>query len=150
MKRPVLLAMATLLVLPLAACSKPAPLASVVSGMSQGHEEAICWAFDSDAIDPAVCGADALSKAVAGGRVPHIAVLPGATVGISVDPVVAETGWFPSISGQRLTQEPITTTYYRFTFPEFQQVPAEGVTLEVIAGADDKTRGIWVFALDVS
>lgn len=150
MKRSALIALSSLLILPLAACSKPAPGASVFSGMSSVNEEAICWAFDSDAIDPATCGADALSKAVAGGRVPKISVIPGDTIGISVDTVVAETGWFPSIGGQRLTQEPITSTYYRFRFPDLQQMPADGLTLEVIAGSGDKTRGIWVFALEAN
>ena len=60
---------------------------------------------------------------------------------------MADAGWFPVIGDQRLTQSPITSTYYRFTFPDLQEVPAEGLTLQIVAGQDDKTRGIWVYQL---
>jgi hypothetical protein len=75
-------------------------------------------------------------------------VIPGETVGISVEPVVADTGWFPVVGNQRLTSKPITSTYYRFTFPELQEFPEEGLLLQIVAGTDSETRGIWVFKLD--
>jgi hypothetical protein len=74
-------------------------------------------------------------------------VVPGETVGISVDTAVAEAGWFPVIGDQRLTEQPLTSTYYRFQFPSLQEVPADGLSLQVVAGRDTKTRGIWVFKL---
>ena len=52
-------------------------------------------------------------------------------IGISVDPVVADAGWYPRINGQNITQSPITSTYYRFTFPDFQEVSKDGIALEV-------------------
>ena len=44
-------------------------------------------------------------------------------VGISVDTVVAESGWSMQIAGQTLASG-LTDTYYRFTFPE--QVATHG------------------------
>ena len=76
----------------------------------------------------------------------RVPVIPGQVIGISVDPVVADAGWFPVIGSQRLTQQPITSTYYRFTYPDLQEVPADGVSLQVVAGADG-TLGLWVFQL---
>jgi hypothetical protein len=52
------------------------------------------------------------------------------------------------VGNQRLTSTPITSTYYRFTFPELQEIPAEGLLLQIVAGSDANTRGIWVFKLD--
>ena len=116
------------LVVGLAGCSKPTPGASVFSGTTSQFRHAVCWAFDADTIDPKVCAQDVIAKAVSG-------------------PGVADAGWFPVIGDQRLTQSPITSTYYRFTFPDLQEVPAEGLTLQIVAGQDDKTRGIWVYQL---
>ncbi len=90
-----------------------------------------------------------VQKATAGGKVPTVKVIPGSTVGISVDPVVADNGWFPAIQGQRLSQTPIKSTYFRFTFPQ-AQIPADGYTLEIIGRGSQATdtRGIWVFKLE--
>ena len=71
----------------------------------------------------------------------------GQTVGISVDPVVADAGWSPRINGQNLTQTPITSTYFRFTFPEFQEVAEDGLLMELVAGQAEQTRGVWLFQL---
>lgn len=150
MKRRLATIAVALLILPLAACTKPNPGVSVFSGAATEREEAICWAAESDQLEPGACAADTLAAAVEGGRVPRLSITPGNTIGISVDPVVAETGWFPSIGGQRLTEQPVTSTYFRFQFPDLQPIPADGLTLEVIAGSGDKTRGIWVFAIDAA
>lgn len=148
MKRPVLAALAALLVLPLAACTKPSPGVSVTSGTSTAHAQAICWSFDGAPIDAATCGADVIKQAEDSGGVKRVTTLPGQTIGISVDPVVADGGWFPAIGGQRLVQEPITSTYYRFQYPNLQELPAGGQSLEIVAVNGDSTRGFWVFALD--
>lgn len=138
----------SLLVVPvlLAGCEKPNPGATVVSGTSSAWREAVCWAHTGDALEPGSCAQDLIERAAAGGTVAEIPVLPGDTVGISVDPVVADTGWFPVIGNQRLTTRPVTSTYYRFTFPDLQEVPADGTLLQVVAGGE-ATRGIWVFKL---
>jgi len=76
-----------------------------------------------------------------------IPVVPGETIGISVDPKVADAGWSPVIGQQRLVSTPLETTYYRFTYPDLQEIPAEGVLLQIVAGRGDSAKGIWVFRL---
>lgn len=94
-----------------------------------------------------MCAQDVVTEAISGPRVARIPVAPGQTVGISVEPVVAAAGWSPVIGTQRLTAEPLTSLYYRFAFPELQEVPAEGLDLQIIAGVGEKTKGIWIYKL---
>lgn len=146
-RRAMAVGLAAASVFALAGCDKPAPGATVFAGTTSKHQEALCWAFDAPQLAPGACAQDIVTGAVSGDRVAQIPVVPGETVGISVDPVVADTGWFVAIGNQRLTQDPITSTYYRFQFPSLQQVPADGFALQIIAGRDTRTRGIWVFKL---
>lgn len=132
----------------LSGCEKPAPGVSVFSGTTTEHRQAVCWAFESDALEPGDCAQDLLTDASAGDVVARIPVVPGDTIGISVDPTVAKAGWTPVIGQQRLTSNPLDTTYYRFTYPDLQEVPAGGVLLQIVAGRGESTRGIWVFRLD--
>jgi hypothetical protein len=145
-RRALALPVALLGVLALTACEKPAPGVSVFSGMTSTHRAALCWSFDGAPLSPETCAQDVVTQALEGAEVGRIPVIPGDVIGISVDPVVADAGWFPVIGSQRLTQTPITSTYYRFTYPDLQQVPADGVSLQVVAGRDG-TRGLWVFQL---
>jgi hypothetical protein len=46
-----------------------------------------------------------------------------------------------------LTSTPLTSPYFRFTFPDLQEVPEDGVLLQIVAGQGDSTRGIWIFRL---
>lgn len=147
LRRPALAAtVAVLSVLGLAACEKPAPGVSVVSGMTSAYRAALCWSFDGEPLSAETCAQDVVTEALDGADVARVPVIPGQVIGISVDPVVADAGWFPVIGSQRLTQQPITSTYYRFTYPDLQEVPADGVSLQVVAGADG-TLGLWVFQL---
>ena len=141
-------AAAGLVLLPLAlsACTKPNPGATVFSGTSSVHREAACWSADGSGLDATTCSQDLIAKASAGDAVATLPVVPGSTVGISVDPVVAEAGWYPVIGSQRLVQEPITSTYYRFTYPDLESIPADGAALQIIAGGD-QAQGIWLFSL---
>ena len=141
-------AIAAAAVLLLAGCEKPAPAISVFSGTTTENRQAVCWAFESDALEPGNCAQDLLTEASAGDVVARIPVVPGDTIGISVDPTVAKAGWTPVIGQQRLTSNPLDTTYYRFTYPDLQEVPADGVLLQIVAGRGESTRGIWVFRLD--
>ncbi|MFZ9986534.1 MAG: hypothetical protein ACO3ID_04205 [Candidatus Nanopelagicales bacterium] len=138
--------MAAVSVLALAACEKPAPGVSVVSGMSSAYRAALCWSFDGEPLSAETCAQDVVTEALDGADVAAIAVIPGQVIGISVDPAVADAGWFPVIGSQRLTQRPITSTYYRFTYPDLQEVPVDGVSLQVVAGSEG-TLGLWVFQL---
>ncbi len=147
LRRPILAASVSVLsVLALAACEKPAPGVSVVSGMTSAYRAALCWSFDGEPLSAQTCAQDVVTEALDGADVARVPVIPGQVIGISVDPVVADAGWFPVIGSQRLTQQPITSTYYRFTYPDLQEVPADGVSLQVVAGADG-TLGLWIFQL---
>lgn len=147
LRRPILAASVSVLsVLALAACEKPAPGVSVVSGMTSAYRAALCWSFDGEPLSAETCAQDVVTEALDGSDVARVPVIPGQVIGISVDPVVADAGWFPVIGSQRLTQQPITSTYYRFTYPDLQEVPADGVSLQVVAGADG-TLGLWIFQL---
>lgn len=134
---------ALLAVFALSACEKPTPGISVFSGTTSENSQAVCWSFDSDNLEPGACAEDLIANADAA----TIPVLPGDTVGISVDPAVADSGWTASIGTTRLNAQPLSGHYFRFTFPDLQEIPAEGFPLVISAGRDTKTRGVWVFRL---
>ena len=141
------IALAVVLPLGLAACSKPTPGVTVVSGTTSAHREAVCWSFEDVNVTDGACDQSMVDEATAEGAVAAIPVIPGDTIGISVDKAVAEVGWTPVIGTQKLTAQPITTTYFRFTYPDLQEVPAEGLMLQIVAGSGETTRGLWVFKL---
>lgn len=130
----------------LGACEKPGPGVTVVSGPTSAWRTALCWSFDGEPLSAETCAQDVVTEALDGADVASIPVIPGQVIGISVDPVVADAGWYPVIGSQRLTQRPITSTYYRFTYPDLQEVPVDGVSLQVVAGGEG-TLGLWVFQL---
>jgi hypothetical protein len=146
-RRAALLAAAGASVLALSACEKPSPGVSVFSGTSTEHSQALCWSFDGASLDSTACAQDVIEDALRGGGVGTIPVVPGETIGISVDPTVAREGWTPVVGSQRLLETPTTSTYYRFTFPDLQEVPEAGLPLQVVAGQGDTTVGIWIFRL---
>ena len=97
---PLIIVGSAALVLGLTACEKPNPGATVFSGTSSAYQQALCWAPEGQSLDEKSCASDVLD---AGGSKQSISVTPGQTIGISVDPVVAEKGWFPAIGGQRIS-----------------------------------------------
>ena len=144
--RFILLILTSLLAVTLTACEKPNPGITVWSGTQSEHREAVCWT-DQDAITPEECAQDIVLSALNDPEVATISTLPDQTVGISVDPDVAELGWYVAIGGQRFNDGAIYSTYYRFTFPKVS-IPEGGYDMQVIAqGKGNATRGIWVFKL---
>jgi hypothetical protein len=139
------LAGSALLVAGLSACDKPNPGASVFSGTTTQWRHAACWSASAAPIDPAKCARDVVNNAVSGVTVGRIPVVPGQVIGISVDPVVADAGWIARVNGQNITPAPITSTYFRFTFPDLSAVPADGIMMEIVAGKDGSTKGLWLF-----
>ena len=138
----------------LAACEKPAPGVTVFSGKHSDHSEAICWSPDADrAVSEADCSISLSSdnaKRVAD-QVPVIPTDAGATVGISVDPVVAEDGWVVSINSRSLTREPITEKYFRFTMPpEALRQGNASLVVQALTSNGEEIRGGWAFRLDGS
>jgi hypothetical protein len=147
-RRSLAIALVALSPLVLSGCEKPYPGVTVWSGTSSEHAEALCWQpKELGGLTATECANDVLETAGSGQGISGLEVAPGATVGVSVDPVVADGGWSLQIAGQTLATG-LTDTYYRFTFPE--QVAAEGAgyTLQVIAAAKPNgSRGYWFFQL---
>ena len=147
-KGAALLSLTVSALLLLSGCTKPLPNATVFSGSNSQNRQATCWAFESDELGTGDCAQDLIAQAASGDAVSVVSVFPGDTVGISVDPAVAETGWFVVLGDKRLNANPITSLYYRFTFPETQVIPAEGELLQIYASTGVGARGIWIFKLD--
>jgi hypothetical protein len=133
--------------LALAGCEKPNPGVTVWSGTNSEHVQALCWQFEEgQPLTPRECAEDVVERASSGEGITPVSVTPGGTVGISVDPVVADSGWSVQIGGQTVASG-LTGTYYRFTFPQVANSP-EGFTMQVIAAAQPTgNRGYWFFQL---
>ena len=147
------LAVASAAVVSLAACQKPAPGATVFSGSTSAHREAVCWSPDpNEAFAEADCSIPLRSTEDFNERlldeVAIIATAPGETVGISVDPVVAESGWLVSINGRALTREPVTEKYFRFTMPPQPLRNGDAqLVLQALTEDGEAIRGSWIFGL---
>ena len=147
-RRSLAIALVALSPLVLAGCEKPYPGVTVWSGTSSEHVEALCWQPEEiGGLTANECANDVLETAGSGQGLEALEVAPGATVGVSVDPIVAEGGWSLQIAGQTLATG-LTETYYRFTFPEQVATEGAGYTLQVIAAAKPNgARGYWFFQL---
>lgn len=130
----------------LAGCEKPAPAITVFSGTNSVYTKALCWAGEDPGLEPDECAQNIIAGAELGGA-PELATVQGATVGISVDPIIAESGWTPAIGGQRLVSEPLTETYYRFVLPSPSELPPDGYGLQILAGGNTNLRGVWAVRL---
>ncbi|MFN8126514.1 MAG: hypothetical protein U0R64_08430 [Candidatus Nanopelagicales bacterium] len=129
----------------LTGCEKPAPGITLFTGADSVRSEALCWAFDADQLSPGDCAQDILAGTTTTG-IQSITTLPGNTVGISVDPAIAEAGWNIVIGGQKVATQPLTTNYFRFTLP--LQLGDRLLPVQIVAGADGAIRGVWIVALD--
>lgn len=131
--------------LSLTGCEKPAPSVTVFSGAGSVHTEALCWAFDADRLEAGQCAEDLVNGRDTS-RVPTLDVDDGNTVGISVDEIVAETGWtIGAVGGQPVTPQPLTSSYYRFTFGTGATEP---ILLQIVAGQNTgDMRGVWIVQL---
>ena len=145
------LAIAALALAPmlLAGCEKPDPGVTAWSGTNSVRAGAVCWQHAGNAaLGTGDCAADILSAAAQGDGVQTLDVRPGATVGISVDQVVADHGWSVQINSQSVVSD-VAGTYFRFTFPETGiERDNAGFVLQVTANAATAgTRGHWFFRL---
>lgn len=141
--------------LALAACEKPAPSVTVFSGTTSAHREAICWSFEAaQAVEKGDCSIDLETQPadeVASTLLDEIAIIPttpGETVGISVDPAVAENGWLVSINGALLTRAPVTEKYFRFTMPPRPLRDGDAqLVIQAVTEGGGEIRGSWIFGL---
>jgi hypothetical protein len=147
-RRSLAIALVALSPLVLAGCEKPNPGVTVWSGTSSEHAEALCWQpKELGGLTAKECAEDVLATAGSGQGITVLEVVPGETVGVSVDPVVADGGWSLQIGGEALAAN-LTDTYYRFTWPEQRADNPSGYTLQVIAAAKPNgARGYWFFQL---
>ncbi len=132
----------------LAACTKPTPEVTLVSGPTSVVAPALCWEPETTVREAVVaCITEAASNPAA--EVPELPVTPGNVVGVNVDPEVAEAGWSVLIDQTPINDGPLTDTYYRFTFPDSQAIDEQGFRLSVVAEGNsaDKNRGLWSFQL---
>lgn len=128
----------------LASCEKPPPRVTFFSGTTSQWVSPVCFSW-SGQIDAQKCLQTAASNA-ANGQTTRLNVVPDSVVGISVDTSVAANGWTPTLAGTPLTEQPLTTTYFRFTFPRVQANP-QGYPLAVIAQGQEP--GVWAVRIDV-
>ena len=129
----------------LASCEKPAPRVTFFSGTSTAWVSPVCFSWDGK-VDAQQCITDAAARA-ASGQTGRLNVVPDNTVGISVDTSVAEAGWTPTLAGTALTEQPLNTTYFRFTSPRVQ-ASDQGYPLAVISEGGEQP-GVWAVRIDV-
>jgi hypothetical protein len=142
--------------LALTACEKPAPGATVFSGTTSVHREALCWSSDPAraytqedcSVDVSGAGSQESVFQALDDYVATLEVSAGDTVGISVDHEVAESGWSVTINGRPLHRDLLTETYFRFTMPP-QPLRRGSAEMQIQASTLDATlaRGFWVFRL---
>jgi hypothetical protein len=141
------------LVVTVSGCQKPAPGATVFSGTQSANREAICWSPDADqVVTQADCSitlesTDGFNQQLID-KVPIISTAPGETVGISVDAVVADSGWRVTVNGRSLSREPITDKYFNFTMPPqpLRRGDAQ-LVIQAMTSDGDGVRGNWIFGL---
>jgi hypothetical protein len=138
----------------LAGCDQPTPSVTVFSGTHSDHREAICWSADADeAVDlKSDCSITLQSTEDFNERLLDIVAIiptsPGDTVGISVDPAVADHGWQVSINGRSLTRDPVTENYFRFAMPaEAMRKGDAQLIVQALTSDGTAVRGSWIFGL---
>jgi len=137
---------AVLLAVTLTACEKPKPEVTVTAGVSSAHGPALCWA-ETGAISAQTCAEGIVTGALSNPDTPTVKISPDETISISVDPKVAELGWYAAIGDQVLTTTAVYSTYYRFSLSR-TEMQANGFNLQIIAQSTESgPRGIWVFKL---
>ncbi len=139
-RRSVAFGLATVGLLTLTGCDKPNPTVTVFSGSSSNRAEAICWSRSGKAVDTSTCGSEE--------KVGAISVRANQTVGISVDPKIADSGWIVAVGQSQLTPRKITETYFRFTLTP-QELASGPLRLQVVAvdKAGTAPVGRWLFDL---
>jgi hypothetical protein len=144
-RRLVAVAAAAMVAAALTACEQPTPSVSVWSGTTTYRIPAACWSFDAEESLTSDDAEACLEGATENAR--ELEVQVGQRIGISVDPVVAENGWLPTIGDSRLTADPVEVTYFGFAISE-QDLSEGPLELRIIALSEEgQGRGIWAVRL---
>jgi len=137
---------AVVLACTLTACEKPNPEVTVTSGTSSAHSAALCWS-ENGAISAQNCAEGIVTGALNDPNTPSVKIVSDETISISVDPKIAEAGWYAAIGDRVLMTTPEYSTYYRFSLAR-SEMQANGLNLQIIAQSSQTgPRGIWVFKL---
>lgn len=146
-----ILAGSVLLAASLTGCDKPNPGATVFSGTTSQFQRAVCWASEGTTSNIGDCAQSAIASAQQSGGIPTIPAIPGDVVGISVDPVVADSGWQINLVTQagadQVPSTPFTGTYLRYVIPQTTEIPASGILLGLVAGKGAAPQGLWLFKI---
>ena len=125
----------------LGGCGAPAePLVTVFTpGSGSIAVSPQCWSPDARVSEQDCSTSSNLGR---------IEVQPGATIGVNVDPAIAEVGWVPTVDEERLVARELDSTYYRFALSESTFAESAESALQIYAvDEDDNTRGLWVVQL---
>jgi hypothetical protein len=152
--RPLAAVAAGALTLLVAGCQAPAPGVTVFSGSTSDHRQAVCWTPDATQVKLKSClsvtGASSQQRSDLEARLGSVPVRSEATIGISVDPEVADRGWYVTLGSNRVNVTAIRDTYYRLTLPAAvveQGDPVPLYVLSVDGDNTDVTSGVWAFEL---
>ncbi|MCU1599596.1 MAG: hypothetical protein JWO22_305 [Frankiales bacterium] len=148
-RRLVHLAACAALVLTASACQKPSPGITLVSGSSTTHFEAQQWCRGGQVLQTGdECPGTGPS------RIQLVRADEGGQVGIDVDPVIADEGWYVYDADTGQIELGISTDHYR-TFPaDFSRAKVAGVQQLEVRTIDHvptsstdipKVTGQWVF-----
>jgi hypothetical protein len=122
--------------LALTGCQAPGPRVTVVQGTRTVQVEVACAARGDAPLDPATC-----QRA----RAPRLTVAAGDTLGVGVEPKVAENGWYLAFGpGQQIG--PFKRTFLQVPMP--LQLPEQLGELQVIEAPGNRPTRAWLFALD--
>ena len=141
-------AVTTASLLLLAGCDKPFPTVTVQSGSSEDHVDAVCWKRDGTPISPTTCQSQ-LDPDQRAARMGLVKVHAGDSIGVSVDPDVADAGWQVQVGDGALSARRLTDTYFRFgPFGErdLANAPLQ-LRIFAYAGPGNDARGLWLFTL---
>jgi hypothetical protein len=128
----------------LSGCQKPPPSITLWTHGESNQLAPLCWSFESAGLDAGECTEGNLRDQLTSDS-GTMDISAENTLGISVDQEVADAGWTPVVNGNPLTSEPLTATYFRFTYP--LGAPAEGIPLQVVAGQNQTPMGVWSIRL---
>jgi len=152
--RPLAALAAGALTMLLTGCQAPEPGVTVFSGSVSDYRQAVCWTPDATQVRLKSClsvtGPTSQQRSDIESRLGSLPVRSDATIGISVDPEVADRGWYVTLGSNRVNLEAIRDTYYRLSLPATIVETGDPVPLYVLSVDGDNTdvtSGVWAFEL---
>ena len=129
--------------LAISGCTKPLPSITIQSGTKSVHTQALCWS-ETDQNKLRDCLTKLATAPALTGKT--LSVTSGNSVGISVDPKVAEYGWQALLGGNPIFTTAKTATYYRFKLP-ITSLDGKSALQIISFGPKETIRGVWLFQI---